>query len=441
MPTAAKHNAQDRISFLMGGLFLLYFICLIYKVTAAASLVMVAFAVLSFCLPTPLPAFVLSPIFIFTVLYSYEFTGTALIADFNEGIYRNVQFTFLLMGGVAFARWRSAMSKPIADKILKYGALLSVLIFVHMVLYHIYIGRLTPWKYLLDTKSIISVVVVLFFAFQDYIKGRVGFPGWFIALAVVGVLIVLSGERKAYMLFAVCYLLCRDPLFIKGLIIILIAFCLSFYLYASDENGYISRQILSIFEESRPMTVSEFYLIQDVGDQSNIIRDFVNRNARELFYENPLFGLGATGYQKWANANLGAQFGDPKGINMNVHGEINRIPAEGGLVGIFIGLGYVVLVASAVFSHLKMPRFRNSSLSRAYAYLFVFLLCYCSFEASDTFMISLVLFFGVEVAHVHHRDRYSSLRTLNNRGWLNSRHRYRHGTAKPNQPEQAAQQI
>ncbi|MBB4526521.1 UNVERIFIED_ORG: hypothetical protein M2435_006592 [Rhizobium sophorae] len=439
MPTVAKHNAQDRISFLMGGLFLLYFICLIYKVAAAASLVMVAFAALSFLLPTPLPAFVLSPIFIFTVLYSYEFTGTAIIADFSEGIYRNVQFTFLLMGALAFAKWRSAMNNQTADKILKYAAILSAAIFVHMILYHIYIGRLSPWKYLLDTKSIISVIVVLFFAFQDHIKGRIGLPGWFVALAVVGVLIVLSGERKAYMLFAICYLLCRDPLLIKVLIVLLIGLSLSFYLYASDENGYISRQILSIFEESRPLTVSEFYMIQDVGDQSNIIRDFVNRNARELFHENPIFGLGATGYQKWANANLGAQFGDPKGINMNVHGEINRVPAEGGLVGIVIGLGYVALVARAVFSHLKIPRFRNSSLSRAYAYLFVFLLCYCSFEASDTFMISLLLFFGVEVAHVHRRDLYSSLRTLNNKSWR--RHRYRPRTNPAEPSEQVTEQI
>jgi hypothetical protein len=142
------------------------------------------------------------------------------------------------------------------------------------------------------------------------------------------------------------------------------------------------------------MQISEFYLSQDIGDQSDIIRAFVNRMAREQFAAHPFMGLGATGYQKWSYAEFGLAT-DSQGLAMNVHGEVNRLPAEGGIVGIVVGILYVVVLIKAVaWSFFQDRRVTNSSKIRLPLYVLSFLLIYAWVEALDTFMLELILLFG-----------------------------------------------
>ena len=90
---------------------------------------------------------------------------------------------------------------------------------------------------------------------------------------------------------------------------------------------------------------------------------------------------------------------------MNVYGEIKRVPAEEGLVGIAVGPIYVFLSISAIALHLRMNGgLRTPSAKRAPLFIFAFLALYASYEASDTFMLIMILVFGIEMARLHDRN-------------------------------------
>jgi hypothetical protein len=144
-------------------------------------------------------------------------------------------------------------------------------------------------------------------------------------------------------------------------------------------------------ETSHADTPSRYFLTrQGIGDQSDEIRTFVNRNARRLFMQNPVFGLGATGYSHWARKTYGYT-----GLSMNVHGEINRVPVEGGILGIVVGLLYFYfLMMKTVRYNFNGWSFRTTSRQRTTLYLAMFMLTYLYSEALDTTMLMLILLVG-----------------------------------------------
>jgi hypothetical protein len=267
-----------------------------------------------------------------------------------------------------------------------------------MVAYHLVNGYEVTWKYLFDTKTLLSIVPIIIFLGEDDIRRRLGSVGWYTTLVVITTLVLASGERKAYLLLLVLFVLSRERLFTKALAIAAATAVVAWMTLIVAPEGYVAKQVRSALEPEQQMSISEYYLIESIGDQSNLIRDFVNQMAWERFLENPVLGLGAGGYYNWTRETFGAD-GDANGLSMNVHGEVNRIPAESGLLGIVIGVWLVASLAMTVrYRFIAAGGWGGRSADRWPLYVFAFLLIYTAYEASDTLMLTMIVGFSFEMA-------------------------------------------
>ena len=309
---------------------------------------------------------------------------------------------FAALAVTKFFAWADQERKA---KFLRKFTILTLLVFAHLILYHLGTGKITTWKYLFDTKTVISIYIALLFLNEDWLLRKLGFPGWALCLTASAVLVLMSGERKAYLLFAVLYVFSRLPFVLKAASGVLGVLALALYMVTAQPDDYVARQLASAFKSEHEIHISEFYNIRSIADQSDLIREFVNRNAWELFLSHPIMGVGATGYLNWASETFGS-IDKSGGLSMNVHGEISRLPAEEGLVGIAVACVFLVLLAYAIVVHFSIHGWsRTPSRQRAPLFVFCFLFLYASFEASDTFMLAMIMVFGLEMARLHEANR------------------------------------
>lgn len=382
-----------------------FYLCLIYKMSSIGVAILCMLIFLGLFI-RPRIEYILTTLGIVSILYLAMSTTTAFIVGFDQGMYRTIQFVITATAFILISNYIEQLTPVRAEKLYYAFSCMSFFIFAHMIAYHLHNGHLTTWKYLYDTKTTISIAAIIVFLNEDRIKQKFGEFGWWSILSTFAMLCLLSGERKAYILTAILFVLSRASLFQKLAVGVAGAMALVFFAVAAPPDSYVAKQIDSLFSEQREMQVSEFYDNQLVTDQSDLIRDFVNQNAWQLFLENPIMGLGVTGYFTEADE----QFSDADrqiGLATNVHGEINRVPVEGGLVGIVIALSYILLLSIAVFRDFwRKGMFHSPSAERFPLYAFVFVFLYLYVEALDTLMLSLIVLFGFHMAKVS----YSSSR-------------------------------
>jgi len=322
-------------------------------------------------------------VFVLGTLYVADATVTAFMVSRSAGIARTVQFAITALALLGLYAYAQAAKRVDAEFILKGVGIVCAAIALHLVVWHLLHNHYVTWKYLSDTKLILSLALIPLFGLEDWIKGkaRILFPA---ALLLAFVVILLSGERKALMLFCILFALCRMPFAVKLGMAGVIA--LTTGLILLDDSGYIHRQLLSASHDYSAASTRYFFTVQSIGDQSDMIREFVNRNARRLFADHPLFGLGATGYWTWAIGTYG-----PTGLAMNVHGEYHRVPVEGGVVGIAIAVGFLGLALLRSLRHAsRQGGLAAPSLDRVPLYCVALLLSYCYAEAVDTAMLLLI---------------------------------------------------
>jgi len=343
-----------------------------------------------------------------TTLYLAMATTTAFLVSLDQGVYRTVQFAILFSASVLLINYVERLDERRLSDFAKRFNLVTLLIFFHLVVFHLYHGQLTTWKYLYDAKTTISILAVILFLKEDEIRNNYKSRGWWLSLGVFSLLCLLSGERKAYILTAILFALSKASVLQKVAAGIAAGAAVLFFLVAGPQDGYITRQVDSLFSESPEMPMSEFYNNQLIADQSDLIRDFVNRNAWQLFLDHPIMGIGANGYAIDAEQ----QFTETDvrfGLATNVHGEINRVPVEGGVVGIIIAVSYILTLAVAVFRDFwRKGMFHSTSAERFPLYVFIFVFLYLYVEALDTLMLSLIVLFGFHMAKVS--DASSSAR-------------------------------
>jgi hypothetical protein len=380
-------------------LLLGFYVCLIYKLQS------VGIAIL--CLIIFLGVFIrLRILYLFTlagilsVMYLAMSTLTAFLVSFHQGLYRTAQFVVTIAAFTITSNYIEHLDSNRTWAFANKFSCLNIAIFLHMIAYHLYHGYLTTWKYLYDTKTTISIVAVIIFLYEDSIRQKYGTRGWWLVLGGFGVLCLLSGERKAYLLTAILFVLSRASLFQKAATGLVAAAAILFYAVGAPPDSYVAKQLDSLFSEQQEVQEGDFYNNEQISGQSDLTREFVNQNARQLFLENPIMGLGANGYANEADQ----QFSDADrqiGLATNVHGEVNRVPVEGGLVGIFIASSYMLMLAIAVVKDFwRKGMFRSAAAERFPQYVFIFVFLYLYVEALDTLMLSLIVLFGFHVSKV-----------------------------------------
>lgn len=389
---------------------LLFYLCLVYKQAALGIVAMVAMGGIGLLFPFR-ATYVFTALGIFSMLYVADATVTAFLVERSQGLYRTAQFLVLVLAGVGTTNYLMAAPEARKRALLFRFAMVTAVVFGTMILYHLSIGRIMTWKYLYDTKITISVVVILLFIYEVDVKRRVGGAGWFALLGFISVLVLMSGERKAYLLLAILFFLSRTSIPIKALAILTAAGLMSLYAVTAEEGNIVARQLASIFTPTEHMYYSQFFMIDNLGDYSDLVREFVNGIAWEQFLAHPFLGLGANGYEAYVQNLFGLDIGKSSGLTMNVHGEINRVPTEGGLVGIFIAVGLLGCVGLGL--HRLVTRGLRTGVDtggRAMIYAFCFLISYTMFEALDTLMLVMIILFGFELARLLHLSAPSVLR-------------------------------
>lgn len=375
------------------------YVCLLYKQAEVGIALLALVAILGFC-HSFRARYVWSALPFFSLAYAFMTLVTAFLWSTEQGLYRTSQFLLLSAAAIATTNYFHIISHEQRQAFIRRFLFLNLIIFAHMALYHLSTDRIWTWKYLYDTKTTLSVVPLLIFIYEDALKKRFGNPGWFLLLGGLAMPILLSGERKAYVLFGVLFILSRTPLLYKGMAAGVVGVGMMLYASSAATDNYVVRQLQSLISSEREMEISEFYAIENIADQSNLIREFVGRMAWEQFLANPILGLGATGYQSWSRETFGTQTATA-GLSMNVHGEISRVPVEGGVVGIVIATIYLILLTRAVWLHVIEKGGAASSKGRAPLYIYCFLVLYCSYEAMDTLMIAMIVMFGLEMSRLN----------------------------------------
>ncbi|MET0241303.1 MAG: O-antigen ligase family protein [Sphingobium sp.] len=334
----------------------------------------------------------LDPVFLLGLLYVADATLTSFQVSFRMGMERSVQFGVIATTMLGFYAFAQAASRQDCERIVKAVAILSIVVLLHIIIWHMLNGHPVTWKYLSDTKLMLSLCLVPFFALEDRMRaaGRYIFP---LALLTLFIVILLSGERKALLLL--CMILALSRLAIRTKVYLMGAIGVALLFALSSGDPYIQKQLGSLSDDYSQAPTRYFLSVEAIYDHSDMIREFVNRNAWNQFLHHPVFGLGANGYWAWAKGI----YGYSSGLTMNVHGEVSRVPVEGGLVGIAIALTFVGMTAWRALRHVWVSGgLRAPSLDWAPLYCVVLAICYCYSEAVDTSMLLLIGSTGVIMA-------------------------------------------
>jgi O-Antigen ligase len=254
--------------------------------------------------------------------------------------------------------------------------------------WHVAQGYWVGWKQLPDPRLALVFLPLLFaglILFAETEKRRTLHFVW------VGMfpLLLMSGERKAL----VIYLVLTALLFARGRLaliapVVATTFVGLLLLSTVVENPYLQRQIRTLVE---PGGTGNYEYVLATGQYlpgdtpSDVQRAFARHVSRQMFAEHPLVGIGTNQYLPIVNQtypNL------PKELQLEIHGEFQRILTENGLVGFSL---YVLIWAAAWarLSRVLRSALEHGRLTRTQArvlplLLFIPLALFVGTEASGT---------------------------------------------------------
>lgn len=248
--------------------------------------------------------------------------------------------------------------------------------------WHINEGHYSGWKRLDELKHAFSVATLLTMV---WIAMR-NFRPSFLQLALFGLLgglILISGERKALLIYILSLLLIligmRSSKAVVALIAPIVCIAAASVFFIDD---YVLRQLSSFaFETGYSPAGAPISF-------SNEQRIFAFKAGMELFSQHPFFGVGTNRYQMLVNRFFSYY---PPFLRTSIHGEFFRILVENGLVGLST---YVLIWIAAIHRTLRFLRYMKLTgemdAPARKAYLFSFVIFYitaliiCGLEASGS---------------------------------------------------------
>lgn len=273
-------------------------------------------------------------------------------------------------------------------RIFLYASGLLLLMCAYSIFWHVTHRYYVGWKILDEPKAIFIFLPAMLAAVLAPRGQRQ--PIWALpAIAIMLVIIILSGERKAYMtgaLFVIAYFGAFNP---RLLLVGALAAVAVPILAAADPQGYIANQIRSVLEPNRVENLYTLDYINMPESISNAQRQFSWEVGMRLLSREPWLGIGTNQYGELMNARFGYL---PDYLRLDIHGEFQRSLVENGIVGVALyGLAwftaFIVMARSINLWHfLTGMRGRELVLVLLFAGCFVF----CAFEAQKS--LSMVAF-------------------------------------------------
>lgn len=256
-----------------------------------------------------------------------------------NGLREAIQVSVILMFAASLFIIKDQINFRLVGQYLLIG-LLAVMLY--NAGYHIAIGYKGGWKTLGDAKlsmTFLPVVLGLFLVFR---------PGWrpgLILWLATGAVILLSGERKALVMFGLLSALVfgRGRLVTMAVILGFGAQALQLFALATS-NDYLTRQIDTLFNPSTATDASVATLLRGGSAESlsNAQRAFSLRISEDLFREHPLFGAGTNAYLNYIRQLYPYA---PAHLQLGIHGEFQRVTVENGLFGLAL---YVAIFATGL---------------------------------------------------------------------------------------------
>ena len=278
---------------------------------------------------------------------------SAFSVDMENGLRELLQMS--AVGAFAFVLAQEArrLDTHQTVNILLFG---MVLILAYTIAWHVAHGYPVGWKHLFDPRLVFTFLPITLaglLVFASRAKRRYLWFAW----AGLLPLLVLSGERKAFLiyLFLTAALLARGRL--AAMVPAIVAgFVGLFVLSATVDNAYIQKQLQTMLD---PQSMGQYEYLAAKGKYapgdtpSNVQRAFAFTLSRRLISEHPLMGVGTNQFKNIIDTEFRSL---PDELRLGIHGEFQRILTENGIIGLSL---YLLIWAAAWF---RLSRVLSSAL-------------------------------------------------------------------------------
>jgi O-antigen ligase len=204
--------------------------------------------------------------------------------------------------------------------------------------------------------------------------------------------ILLSGERKAYVVAIVAMIIWTLPLNWRHALAAVIAAPFLWAAVSTSSTGYIDRQIASFADALAGDRSGEASLASLMDDSrpttlSNAQREISNRRAIAMWEKKPVLGIGTNAFEMAVKRDTSL----PPTFRMGIHGEFYRALYENGIVG--LALYSALWIAAFAQIALAWPIAKAAgepSLNKIKLLCVTMLLIYCALEASKGLTLAAI---------------------------------------------------
>lgn len=256
---------------------------------------------------------------------------SALALGTNNFLRELLQILIIIIFALIVSNFKTKINFRDTFFYLLIGALLIML---STIVWHYSRGYFVGWKQLPDTRIIFTIVTILTFLYLAFFKEDKK-NQFLILLFLLLPILIMSGERKALIIFFLLFLIQFSPGFTIKTFILLCGIYLFLNLISMFiENPYIHNKIDNILNVMHTGNVNYFLSTGTIDEKdsfSNLQRAFSFQVSKDLFIENPILGIGTNNYVNHVSDKF---FYLPKFMKIGIHGEFQRVLIENGLIGL-----------------------------------------------------------------------------------------------------------
>lgn len=321
--------------------------------------------------------FLLTVLAAYLLLFSVSALAVGVVSGMKEIVQSVLAFSFLF---VCFGYYRTHSIK----RLLAIASALTLLILLYNIGWHIAQGKYVSWKQLNEPKTVFTVLPLLLILLFTHFEGQKRRAVFFIGFVAAAVIILLSGERKAYIFAVAAMLVWTAPINWRHGIAAVLILPVLWMAALQDQSGYLDRQIASFkeaFSENGRAKASLANLLDAnrPTTMSNAQREISQRLAHSMWQKKPLLGIGTNAFKEAIKQDTSL----PVGFRLGIHGEFYRALYENGIVGLALyctlWLGALVRIVSMWPSTKAVG---DSDLNKIKLLCIAMFLIYCAFEAS-----------------------------------------------------------
>ena len=263
---------------------------------------------------------------------------SASIVGINNLIRELLQILIILIFAFTLSTFKTRID---CQKTFNISFLGSLIILFAVIWWHYSNGFWARgWKQLPDSKAIFTIITILTFIYIIFFK-KIKINDLVILLFILLPILLLSGERKALLIFIFLLVLKYSPGFsIKTVFMLFLIYFFLIILSVIIENPYLYEKINTTLNIMQTGNLNYFLstgFMTENDTISNLQRAFSFRVSKEYFIDNPIFGVGTNNYKIMVFEQYPQIVEYRSGaLAHGIHGEFQRVLVENGLIGLIV---------------------------------------------------------------------------------------------------------